>query len=232
MPLESESKGVETLGLRERKKRRTREAIADAAVGLFLRDGFDHVSVSHVAAAADVSKVTVFNYFPTKEDLVLSRIADQSDQAAQVVRGRHEDESPLQALKRDYLQRLADRDPSTGLCGDEHVVAIQRMIVETPNLTVRLTHHLLAGEASLSVVLAAELGEPPDSVLARIAAGQLLATERALVSRNLQRILNGVDPDQLYVDAVAEAEMAYGVISHGVASTGCRWASRELPEGS
>jgi AcrR family transcriptional regulator len=231
MSLEPESKAVEILGLRERKKRRTREAIAHAAVGLFLRDGFDQVSVSHVAAAADVSKVTVFNYFPTKEDLVLSRIAYQPDLPAQVVRTRGDGETPLQALERDYLHRLATRDPSTGVCADEYVVAIQRMIAATPNLNLRLTHRLLASEASLSAVLAEETGESPMGVVARVAAAQFLATERALVSRNLQRLLSGTDPEQLYRDAVAEAKLAYGVISRGVASTGCRWAipAEDLP---
>jgi AcrR family transcriptional regulator len=223
MSLESESKAVEILGLRERKKRRTREAIADAAVRLFLRDGFDQVSVSHVAAAADVSKVTVFNYFPTKEDLVLYRIAYQVDLPAQVVRSRPDGETPLQALQRDYLRRLGERDPSTGTCPDEHVLALQRMIRASPTLTVRLTHHMLASEASLCAVLDEEMGETPNAVVARVAAAQFLATERALASRNLQRLLAGIDPERLHLEAVAEADLAYGVIARGIASTGCRW---------
>jgi AcrR family transcriptional regulator len=223
MSLESESKAVEILGLRERKKRRTREAIAEAAVGLFLKHGFDQVSVSHVAAAADVSKVTVFNYFPTKEDLVLSRIAYQVDLPAQVVRSRAEGETPLQALQRDYLRRLAERDPSTGTCADEHVLAIQRMILASPALTMRMTHHMLSSEESLCAALDEEIGESMNGVVARVTAAQFLATERALADRNLHRLLNGIDPDRLYRDAVAEADLAYGVLARGVASTGCRW---------
>lgn len=223
MSVETESKTVEILGLRERKKRRTREAIAEAAVGLFLRDGFDHVSVSHVAAAADVSKVTVFNYFPAKEDLVLSRILHRSDLAAEVVRSRPAGQSPLQALERDYLRRLTSREPSTGVCAEEYVMAIQRMILATPSLTLRLTHHMLASEASLAEALTDETGETLNGVVARVAAAQFLATERALANRNLQRLLAGVDPDQLYRDAILEAEVCYGVISRGIESTGCRW---------
>jgi len=60
-----------TEGLRERKKRQTREAIAQAAMALFVEHGFDAVTVADVARAADVSEKTVFNYFPAKEDLVL-----------------------------------------------------------------------------------------------------------------------------------------------------------------
>src|SRR3954464_6424010 len=57
-------------GLRERKKQATRELIADAAMQLFSRRGFDQVTVAEVADAAGVSEKTVFNYFPAKEDLV------------------------------------------------------------------------------------------------------------------------------------------------------------------
>ncbi|MQY40464.1 hypothetical protein SRB17_84970 [Streptomyces sp. RB17] len=57
-------------GLRARKKERTRDAIGDAAVSLLLERGFDRVSVNDIAAAAEISKPTLFRYFPTKEDLV------------------------------------------------------------------------------------------------------------------------------------------------------------------
>ena len=59
-------------GLRERKKRQTRQLLADTARRLFSERGFEQVSVAEIARAADVSAATVFNYFPTKEDLVFS----------------------------------------------------------------------------------------------------------------------------------------------------------------
>ncbi|HEV3295288.1 MAG TPA: TetR family transcriptional regulator, partial [Streptosporangiaceae bacterium] len=58
------------LGLRERKKLRTRQLIAETAMRLFVERGFDAVPVAAVARAAEVAEATVFNYFPTKEDLV------------------------------------------------------------------------------------------------------------------------------------------------------------------
>src|ERR1700754_5119358 len=64
-------------GLRERKKRQTQEAIAGAAMELFLEHGFDAVTVADVARAADVAEKTVFNHFPTKEDLVFFRSDDR-----------------------------------------------------------------------------------------------------------------------------------------------------------
>src|SRR5262245_37222436 len=125
---------TEEPGLRERKKRRTREAISHAAVSLFLEHGFDHVSVAEVAAAADVSKMTVFNYFPTKEDLVLYQIADHVDEFATVVRTREPGEAPLAALRRHFLTDLEARNPTTALSDDPRFLAFQRMIMSTTSL--------------------------------------------------------------------------------------------------
>ena len=57
-------------GLRERKKQQTRQLLAETARRLFAERGFENVSIVEIARAADVSEATVFNYFPTKEDLV------------------------------------------------------------------------------------------------------------------------------------------------------------------
>ena len=75
-------------GLRERKKQRTHAAISEAAIALFLEHGFNQVSVAQVAEAAEVSKRTLFAYFPTKEDLVVHRLADHETEFARVVRAR------------------------------------------------------------------------------------------------------------------------------------------------
>lgn len=77
-----------TTGLRESKKLRTRRQLAATALELFLERGFDAVSVADVAAAAEVSKPTLFRYFPSKEDLVLDRFADHQDEVARIVRDR------------------------------------------------------------------------------------------------------------------------------------------------
>src|SRR5690349_19479268 len=63
-----------TEGLRERKKRLTRQQLADTAAQMFMARGFDAVRVTEVADACGVSEKTVFNYFPTKEALVLDRL--------------------------------------------------------------------------------------------------------------------------------------------------------------
>lgn len=94
MVMDGEKPGNEQTSLRERKKRLTYQAASEAAIAMFLERGFDKVSVAEVAAAADISKPTLFRYFPAKEDLVLHRFADHEDEAARVVAARAEAESP------------------------------------------------------------------------------------------------------------------------------------------
>src|SRR3954451_7689964 len=105
----------EPVGLRERKKARTRKAISETAIALFLERGYDDVSVAEIAAAAEVSKRTLFAYFQTKDDLVLHRIAAHEDETPRVVRGRAPGESPLAPLHRHRRAALARHDPITGL---------------------------------------------------------------------------------------------------------------------
>src|SRR5690606_9190160 len=87
-------------GLRERKKERTRRLIAERARELFAARGFEAVPVAEIARAAEVSEQTVFNYFPTKEDLVYWRLGSFEEEMLAAVRDREEGESALSAFRR------------------------------------------------------------------------------------------------------------------------------------
>jgi AcrR family transcriptional regulator len=87
-------------GLRERKKRLTRQQISDVATTLFVVRGFDHVKVSEVAEIVGVSEKTVYNYFPTKESLVFDRADEGLARLAAVLREREAGESPTKAMLR------------------------------------------------------------------------------------------------------------------------------------
>ncbi|MFL5871773.1 MAG: TetR/AcrR family transcriptional regulator, partial [Solirubrobacterales bacterium] len=91
-------------GLRERKKRRTREAIAETARRLFAERGFEAVPIAEIARAADVSEKTVFNYFPTKEDLVYWRLEEFEEQLLDSIRNRRPRESALEGFGRFMLE--------------------------------------------------------------------------------------------------------------------------------
>src|SRR5215207_6546330 len=102
-------------GLRERKKQQTRDLIATTARELFSERGFDAVTVAEIARAADVAEKTVFNYFPTKEDLVYWRLESFEGELLEAIRKREPGESVLTAFGRFVLQRrglLAEQDPA------------------------------------------------------------------------------------------------------------------------
>ncbi|WP_018681402.1 TetR/AcrR family transcriptional regulator [Actinokineospora enzanensis] len=200
-------------GLRARKKARTRDAIAAAATALFLERGFDAVSVAEVAATADVSKMTVFNYFPTKEDLVMHQI-DDADAAARTVRGRTSGESPVAALRRGFLADLAARDPGSGLSADEHFLAFRRMVVSTPGLRLRLGDLQLRAAARLAEAFAEVLGGA--ELTARVAASQVIAVRQELVQYNFDRVSAGRTPDEVYPEAVAAAEQGFDLLERGL----------------
>lgn len=192
----------EPRGLRARKKERTRDAIADAAVSLFLEHGFDRVSVNEIAAAAEISKPTLFRYFPTKEDLVLHRFADHQGEAARVVRGREPGIEPVTALRRHFRAALDRYDPVTGLNDHPQVVAFHRLVFTTPSLAGRLTRYQLEDEQAL----ADALGE---GVQAHVRAAQVLATQRVLARANWQKIADGRTASDVRPEAVADADEAF-----------------------
>lgn len=197
-------------GLRERKKRRMFQTVSDIAVRLFVERGFDAVSVAEVAAAAEISKPTLFRYFPAKEDLVLHRIADHEREAADVVAAaRAEGVAPLPALRRRFLDALAAADPITGLNDDPEVRAFHALLYGTPALVARLHAHLERSEAALADVLGGDLD-------ARLAAGQIIAVRRILAEENWRRIAAGERVADVRPDAVTAAERAFAGLGAGL----------------
>ena len=98
-------------GLRELKKARTRRLIADVAARLFAERGYEHVAVSDVAREAEVSEQTVYNYFQTKEQLVIDRDQHVQDQLVGLIRARAPGVSPAAAI-RNYVLASVDGIPS------------------------------------------------------------------------------------------------------------------------
>ncbi|MFE9370118.1 TetR/AcrR family transcriptional regulator [Streptomyces sp. NPDC006711] len=198
------------MGLRERKRQQTYQSVSDTAVALFLERGFDGVSVAEVAAAAGISKPTLFRYFPAKEDLVLYRFADHEDEAARVVAaGRAEGLAPLGALHAHFRRGLERRDPVTGLSDNPHVLAYHGLLYGTPSLVARLYGYQDRSERAL----AAELG---DGLGARLAAGQIAATQRILAMENWSRIAAGESADALYPQAADAADRAFAQLREGL----------------
>ena len=206
------------MNLRERKKLRTRRAISDAAIELFLEHGFDQVSITQVAEAAEVSRRTLFAYFPAKEDLVIQRLADHETEAARVVRTRPE--PAVSALRAHFLEGLRERDPITGLCDLPGVLALYRLIQDTPALMNRMFEFQRAGNRALAEALA-ERSEVP-AFVASLAAEQLTGVRWRLALDNNARISAGTSADDAYPDAVSAAEQGFGLLVNGLGSVGLR----------
>ena len=93
-------------GLRERKKARTRQAIAAAAARLFAQLGYEQVAVSDVAREAEVSEQTVYNYFQTKEQLVTDRDQPVQDELSRLIRTRAPGTTPAAAIRQFVLDSV------------------------------------------------------------------------------------------------------------------------------
>ncbi|MEU0479155.1 TetR family transcriptional regulator [Streptosporangium sp. NPDC006013] len=201
----------EPVGLRARKKVRTRDAIAEAAISLFLAHGFDQVSVSDIAATAEVSKPTLFRYFATKEDLILHRFADHNGEAARVVRDRPPGIAPTAALHRHFLAGLDRFEPVTGLNDHPEVVAFHRLVFTTPTLAGRLLQYMLDDEDALAAAL-----DP--GVRGRLQAAQVIAVQRVLARTNWQKIADGRTARDVRPEAIADAEHAFARLCHATSN--------------
>ncbi|WP_069163129.1 TetR/AcrR family transcriptional regulator [Nocardia altamirensis] len=184
---------IETLGLRDRKKLQTRENISNQATRLFLEHGFDKVTIADVAAAAEVAKMTVTNYFPRKEDLALDLHDVFVDLLARVVREREPGESALAALRRAYLTAAAEQDPVVGFSGPEFATLIN----DSPALVARLREFHDEREQLLAATLAAETGTAATDITPRVAAAQLGGVHRVLFDETMRRTLAGQSNDEI-----------------------------------
>jgi AcrR family transcriptional regulator len=200
-------------GLRERKKQQTREAIAAAAMELFAERGFDAVTVAEVAQAADVSTATVFNYFPTKEDLVYSRLEVFEEALLGAIRGRQAGESVLDAFARFMFERM--REAASRDFGNR-VVTTAQIITGSPALLAR-ERRIVAGYAdALAALIAEETAAAADDIRPRVAAGALMAVHRSLIDYARQRALSGRGSRKLASDLESEGRRAFGLLAEGL----------------
>ncbi|MFI6993438.1 TetR/AcrR family transcriptional regulator [Nonomuraea wenchangensis] len=207
-------------GLRERKKRETRQRIADVAMGLFLAKGFDNVTVAEVARAADVSVNTVFNYFGTKEDLFADRQDVVVDLPARVLRERQPGEGVVRAFRRDFLDAIAGRDWRYGLNQGSDVFA--GIVAASPALVARMREIQEQRETALARALADELDAAPEDLSPRLVATQVLAATRLLGAYAADRMAAGEDWAGIEPDLRTQAERAFDLLESGLGDYGRR----------
>lgn len=180
-------------GLRERKKGQTRRHIAEVALGLFVRRGFEHVTIAEVAAAAEVSVNTIYNYFESKEDLVLPPEEASPQRLADIVRQRRPGQSAADAV----LARLREetRERRVGLsAGFGRVLEMMRA---APTLAARLESLGHQMTDALAAVLAEETGVPQDDPLPRAVAWHLGCLHALVLTEIGRRTAAGERPDAI-----------------------------------
>jgi AcrR family transcriptional regulator len=181
--------------------------------------GFDRVTVAEVARAADVSEATVFNYFPTKEDLLYWRLESFEQDLLETVREREPGESFLAAFGRFVLQRrglLAAQDPDT----IEFLAGLTRTITESPALLAREGQIYDRFTTSLAALMAEETGAGTNGVEPWVVANALMGVHRALVDYTRRRVLAGARNPRLVREVRTRGKRALAALEGGLGDYG------------
>jgi AcrR family transcriptional regulator len=207
------------VGLRERKKQQTRQHIFEAARRLFDRRGFDAVTVAEVAREADVSEVTVFNYFPTKEDLFYGGMQFFEEELLEAVRTRPRGTSVVKAFGRKLLESV------DGLRTRERISAILRAVDvagASPSLVAREREIGELYAVRLGAILAEETGAESHDVEPLAVAWALIAAHRIVVKHVRERVRAGLRGEALVKDTRAQITRAMARLDKGLSGYAVR----------
>jgi AcrR family transcriptional regulator len=164
-------------GLRERKKRATREALHDAALRLTLEHGLEHLTVEEISAVAGVSPRTFFNYFPGKEQAIIGDdlFAADARQVTEIMTGAASVLDGMQAIALELATAVATRR--------EQVQLRWQVITRYPALITRMFARLEEFNAIVASAVAARLGQPPDGAYPQLMAAMTTTGIRVAVQR-------------------------------------------------
>ncbi|MGO1050230.1 TetR/AcrR family transcriptional regulator [Crossiella sp. CA198] len=169
------------LGLRERKKLMTRQAILDTAAEMFAERGYDNVTVVEIADAVNISAKTVFVYFPAKDDLVFHGEDELCERLVGAVRERPEGESPLEAVVGVIRAELT----SAGAGSVDELERLRGLVGDSLVLQARMRLMWERFECALAAQLAEEEGLHPYAPRPRVVAAQLVLIYRLLASQEV-----------------------------------------------
>lgn len=206
------------MGLRERKKAQTRRLITDTARRLFADRGFDRVTVAQVAREAEVAEATVFNYFPTKEDLFYAGLETYGSRLVDAARERPVGEPVLAACRQflldigGLLTQVADGDAGAL----DRARTLNRVIADSPTLQAREQLAIARNADALAALLAAEAGTTVPSVGDHTAANAIMGAHRALIDHVRRRLLADGDTVDLAADIRTQAARAFALLEHGL----------------
>lgn len=197
-------------GLRESKKRETRERISDLATGMFFERGFEAVTIEEIAAAAKVSTVTVFNYFRRKEDLFFDRGSEDYEMIREALATRGPKVSPLRALQR-LVHRLVDEaHPLVGF--NTMTMKFWRTAKASPALRARARE--LRGEFERALM--AMLRDATRDASAPMVAGMLTAAWCVAFSSALRRRRSGGSAVAARKELLRGLDLAFDTLQRGL----------------
>jgi AcrR family transcriptional regulator len=215
------------VGLRERKKERVRERIAETAQRLFEARGFEGVTVAEIARTAEVAEKTVFNHFPTKEDLFYHGMESYEGELLAAVRNRAPGKSVLEAFRSFILEpRGMFLPPRTQAAraaeaARQQLQKISRTIVASPALMAREEQAVRHSTESLATLIATETGASAASIEPWVVANALMGVHRALIYYVRSRILAAdVDLAGLGRGLRAEARRSLTLLEGGLGRYG------------
>jgi AcrR family transcriptional regulator len=188
---------------------------------MFVERGFAAVPVSEVARAAEVAEATVFNYFPTKEDLVFQGMEAFEAEMLEAVRDRPVGEPVLAAFGRFALQPrglLAAQDQDSA----NYLAGIARMIATSSDLQARQREIFARYTASLAALLAEDTGTAPDDVRAWVVAHALIGMHEALIGFVHRRLVEGPADTLLAKEVRSQGQRALKVLGEGLAGYGIK----------
>ncbi|MEV0370083.1 helix-turn-helix domain-containing protein [Streptomyces sp. NPDC050636] len=201
-------------GLRERKKRQTRQYISDTATGLFLERGFDAVTIAEIAEAADVSVNTVYNYFPAKEDLFLDRSKGLIDRLSRFVRARAAGESAAAAVLRELREEVESVSPKVGLM--EGYDRFMKVVHGSATLQARLWYLQREQYEHLEATLRQETGAADDDPMPGLMAGQMNWVHETLMTAIAHEMIAGRKPDVVSREALVLLDEVADLLSEKV----------------
>ncbi|MDO8213303.1 TetR family transcriptional regulator [Conexibacter sp. CPCC 206217] len=200
------------MGIRERKKERTREAIEREALRLFAEHGYTETTISEIAEAAEIGRRTFFSYFPSKEAVVLADLAEFIDDFEAAMEARDPDQDFVAAL-REWISCRADVEADAH--DEQHIArkaARRRLIEGSDELQARERQLLSRAERIVAIQVAAELGDDPGALRPRFVGAALTATVGALSQTDddssadhTAKSMDGLDDVLAFIEAGLEA---------------------------
>ena len=203
---------ADEVGLRQRKRQQTRQALISAAMRLFDEKGYDETTVAEIAAAADVSTKTFFNHFTSKDEVLFPHLSGRIDAAAAIIEQRRPDESMADVLIRalEHMLAAAVRDELAGGLASARLP----LLMSVPAVQAATLRRYFLAETQLAEALHRASPEVLDPPAAAAVIGSLMGAVLAAALVSLQR---GGTTDEVQAAARHAMDIAMG----GLRTVGC-----------